>query len=283
MGSIAGAVTLASLISVPVCAQTPAVPPNQGAITFTGGLDVPSAYFFRGIQQEGDPAVTLWPYGDLRVALASGDGGVKSVAVNLGLWNSLHTGTAGTGGPLRKLHYQEDFYTTLTLGLAHGYGVATTFVARTSPNGSFDTITELDVRASKSGRIAPYGLVAFELSDTGQADGGSTRGTYLELGAAPSVPLPAAHATVTVPVKVGLSLNKYYELLGSDLTYHDNAFGFFAVGGLVAVPISGSASRFGSWNIHGGVDLLALGDTTRVLNRGNRTKVVGSVGIGVTY
>jgi len=30
-------------------------------------------------------------------------------------------------------------------------------------------------------------------------------------------------------------------------------------------------------------DLLALGDTTRVFNRGNRTKVIGSVGIGVTY
>ena len=150
-----------------------AAAPNQGATTFSGGLDVPTVYFFRGILQEGNPSVTLWPYGDLRVGLVSGDGAVKSVAINVGVWNSLHTGTAGTGGPLDKLHYQEDFYTALNLGLAHGFGVATTFVARTSPNGSFNTIRELDIKASKGGRIAPYGLVAFELSDTGQADGGS--------------------------------------------------------------------------------------------------------------
>ena len=129
-----------------VHAQTPAVTPNQGAITFRGGLDVPTVYFFRGILQEGNPSLTLWPYGDLRVALASGDGRMKSVAINVGVWNSLHTGTAGTGGPLDKLHYQEDFYTTLNLGLAHGLGVATTFVARTSPNGSFNTIRELDIK-----------------------------------------------------------------------------------------------------------------------------------------
>jgi hypothetical protein len=281
--SIAGAVALAGLVSAPIRAQTPAAVPNQGAITFTGGLDAPTVYFFRGILQEGNPAITLWPYGDLRIGLASGDGSLKSVAINVGVWNSLHTGTAGTGGPLDKLHYQEDFYTALNLGLVHGLGVATTFVARTSPNGSFDTIKELDVKVSKSGRIAPYGLVAFELSDTGQADGGSRRGTYLELGAAPSVAIPVAHARLTVPVRVGISLKSYYELLGSDLTYRDNAFGFFDIGGLVAIPISGFAPRFGSWNIHGGVDLLALGDTTRAFNRGARTKIVGLAGIGLTY
>lgn len=221
--------------------------------------------------------------GELRIALASGDGGLKRAAVNVGIWNSLHTGTAGTGGPLDKLHYQEDFYTTLDIGLAHGLGIATTFVARTSPNGSFGTIKELDVKVSKSGRIAPHGLVAFELSDTGQADAGSRRGTYLELGASPSLALPIAHARLTVPVKVGISLKSYYELLESDLTYHDSAFGFFDIGALIAIPLSGVGSRFGSWNIHGGADLLVLGDTTQAFNLGGRTKIVGSVGIGVTY
>jgi len=281
--SIAGALALAGLIGAPVYAQTPAVSANQGAITFAGGVDVPSVYFFRGILQEGDPAITLWPYGELRIALASGDASLKRMAIIVGVWNSLHTGTAGTGGPLDKLHYQEDFYTTFDIGLAHGLGVATTFAARTSPNGSFDTIKELDIRISKAGRIAPYGVVAFELSDTGQADAGSKRGTYLELGAAPSLALPVAHARLTVPVKVGLSLKSYYELLASNLTYHDNAFGFFDVGGLITVPLSSAGSRFGSWNIHGGADLLVLGDTTRTFNLGARTKVVGHVGIGVTY
>ena len=274
---------IAAAVGAPVQAQSPGGTPNQGAITFTGGLDAPTVYFFRGILQEGDPRVTLSPGGELRVAVAAGDGGLKSVAVHVGVWNSLHTGTAGTGGPLDKLHYQEDFYTTLNLGLSHGLGVATTFVARTSPNGSFNTITELDIKVAKSGRIAPYGMVAFELSDTGQADGGSKRGTYLELGAAPSVALPVARARLTVPVKVGLSVKNYYELLSTDLTYRDSAFGFFDIGGLIVIPISRVTSRFGEWNVHGGADLMALGDTTRAFNRGDRTRIVGQVGIGVTY
>jgi hypothetical protein len=274
---------LAAAVSAPAWAQSPAQSPNQGAITFTGSLDAPSVYFFRGILQEGNPSLTLWPAFDLRVALASGDGGLKRAAVHVGVWNSLHTGTAGTGGPLDRLHYQEDFYTTLDLGVARGFVLATSFVARTSPNGSFETIREVDVKVAKDGRIAPYGIVAFELSDRGQADNGSKRGTYMELGAAPAVALPFARARLTVPVRLGVSLKNYYELLGTDLVYRDRAFGFFDVGGQIAIPLSSSASRFGFWNVHGGADLMTLGDTTRVFNRGDRTRVVGLIGLGVTY
>ena len=106
LGSIVGALALAAAVSAPARAQPPAGSPNQGAVTFTGRLDAPTVYFFRGILQEGDPNLTLWPAFNLRVALASGDGGLKSAAVHIGLWNSLHTGTSGTGGPLDKLHYQ---------------------------------------------------------------------------------------------------------------------------------------------------------------------------------
>ncbi len=39
--------------------------PNTGALTFTGGLDVPTKYVFRGLVQEADSKLTLFPYGDL--------------------------------------------------------------------------------------------------------------------------------------------------------------------------------------------------------------------------
>jgi hypothetical protein len=97
------------------------------------------------------------------------------------------------------------------------------------------------------------------------------------------VALPVARARLTVPVKVGLSVKNYYELLGTDLTYRDSAFGFFDIGGLLAIPISKATSRFGEWNVHGGADLVALGDTTRAFNLGNRTRIVGQIGIGVRY
>ena len=43
--------------------------PNTGALTFTAGLDAPTKYIFRGINQEpGDSKLTLFPYGDLGIA-----------------------------------------------------------------------------------------------------------------------------------------------------------------------------------------------------------------------
>jgi hypothetical protein len=270
-------------------AQTPS-DPNPGALTFTGGFDVPTVYVFRGIVQELDPALTMWPYGDIGIALMSGTGGLKSLGVNFGVWNSLHTGTSGTGGISGRLHYEEDFYATLSLGFGSGITVAPTFTAYTSPNFSFNTVKELSFKVSKSHRLSPYGVLAFELgdetavnfgsADLGTAGPGNKKGIYLELGAAPSVPLAGSKVTLAVPVKLGLSLKDYYQLNGVD-----HKFGFFDIGGLVTVPISKVPSAFGSWNLHGSIDLLTFGDTTREYNGIDKDKarLVGLIGIGLTY
>lgn len=250
--------------------------PNPGAITFTGGLDAPSVYVFRGIVQESDPKLTLWPYGDLGLALASGDGAVKSVGVNLGVWNSLMTGTSGTDGFTEHSHYEEDFYATLGVGFSKGITFGTTYTAYTSPNLMFNTVKEISFKVAQASRFNPYGLIGFEVGEFG-ADNGAEKGTYLELGVGPTFAL-TSRITLTVPVKLGMSLNNYYELDGTD-----NKFGFFDIGGLVTVPLSGIPSQFGTWNVHGGVDLLTFGDTTRAFNSGDKNKVVGLIGIGVSY
>jgi hypothetical protein len=263
--------------------------PNPGALTVTAGLDFPSLYFFRGIRQESDAGLTMWPFGDLGIAAYSGDGGLKSVSVNLGVWNSLHTGTSGSDGPTGGLHYEEDFYTTLGLGFGGGITVGTTFTAYTSPNGLFTTVKELSFKVSKAHMLAPYGVLAFEMGgdESGQADGGHTfggsKGTYLELGVGPSWPLGDGVATLAVPVKLGLSLGDYYERIDENGTLTDSGFGFFDIGGLVTFPLTGIASSFGSWNIHAGVDLLMFGDTTKALNEDESTKAVFLFGIGLTY
>ena len=82
---------------------------------------------------------------------------------------------------------------------------------------------------------------------------------------------------VQVPARLGLSVKDYYEFAG-----RDRRFGFGEVGGLVTMGLSVPA-RFGSWTVHGGADVYTFGDATRGYNRGTRTKVVGSVGIGVSY
>lgn len=279
------AVVLSLAVSGTALAQA-ADDPNPGALTFTGGFDVPSLYFFRGIRQEVDPGMTLWPYGDFGLALASGDGGVKSVGINFGVWNSLHTGSSGSNGVNKKLHYKEDFYATLGLGFGGGVSLGTTFTAYTKPNSMFRTVKEISFKVSKAHRIAPYGVIAFELgdSDSAGADGGSP-GTYLELGAGPSWAFADGGATLTVPVKLGLNLTDYYH---HPLTGKDHHLGFFDAGGLVTIPLKGVPSKFGWWNIHGGADVLVFGDSTKAFNvnkdgETSKTAVVGLFGIGVTY
>ena len=261
--------------------QSRTADPNQGALTFTAGIDLSSLYYFRGIRQEGEPKLTFWPSADATAALRSGGG--TRVAATVGIWNSLHTGTSGTGGPERKLQYEQDFSAGVKLEFVRRVRVDSFYVAYTSPNRSFETIKEADVRVAETGRWAPYGLVAFELSDAGQRDMGSRKGTYLELGAGPRWLLPVRDLVLTVPVKAGFSLGQYYELLGSDFRFHDSRFGFVEAGGLLTLPLTQSATRFGTWQVHGGVDALRLGTTAQALNKGKRTGVVAVVGIGVLY
>ena len=58
-----------------------------------------------------------------------------------------------------------------------------------------------------------------------------------------------------IPIKIGLSAADYYEF--DDV---DNKFGFFSTAGLVTVPVGSN------WNIHWGVEVQMLGDTTKAIN-----------------
>ena len=255
--------------------------PNPGAITFTGGFDVlpGSAYVFRGITQESDPKITMWPYGDIGIALQSGDGAIKSTSLNFGVWNSLHTGSAGLDGPSGQLHYELDFYATLGLGFSRGFALGTTYTSYTSPNSMFGTVKEIALKLSKTHMLNPYGLVAMELGgDAAPAADGGNPGTYLELGVGPTFPLMESGLAVTVPFKLGMSLKDYYE--GFD---GDQKFGFVDIGALLTMPIKGIPPSYGAWNFHAGADLFFFGKTTEALNSGDNMKVTGLFGIGVSY
>jgi hypothetical protein len=140
----------AQTLDSPAAAQTPAgssavqapTDPNPGALSLSGGIDFLNQYMFRGIRQNSTGFAT-WPWADLGIAAYSGDGGLKSVGVNVGIWNSLHTGDTGTDGPSTKLWYESDFYATLGLGFGGGVSFATTYTAYTSPNNTFSTVKEI--------------------------------------------------------------------------------------------------------------------------------------------
>ena len=260
------------------------VDPNPGALSLTGGIDFLNRYMFRGIRQHST-GIAAWPWADLGIAAYAGESGLKSVGVNVGTWNSQHTGDTGMHGPSTKLWYESDFYATLGFGFGGGVSLGTTYTAYTSPNNTFSSVKELMVKlavddSARLGKAAikPYALVARELDTApglGQADGGEQPGTYLEVGIAPGY--TGSRASVAVPVKAGFSLGNYYELAGVD-----HPFGFLSVAGVVTVPL-GSTTKFGGWNVHGGVELQKLGDATASFNGGERSRLIGSIGIGFSY
>lgn len=266
-------------------AQTPAAPTvdrNRGSITLTSSFDFVNAYLFRGLLQD-DTRLIMWPSADAGIRLHSGTGTVKEAVLHIGSWNSLHTGLAGSNGPTGRLWYESDFYSTLALNLG-AVNLGTTYTAYTSPNNSFSGVKELSFKVTGSDDSAPAGLVlrphaliAFELGTEpgfGQADGGQNAGTYLELGVAPGW---SDIVDITFPIKVGMSLNDYYELAGVD-----HPFGFLSLGALATVPI-GRTTSYGSWNVHGGFEFYSLGDTPEAFNAGGQQKLVYSIGVGFSY
>jgi hypothetical protein len=281
----AAACTALILASTPTWAQdAPSADPNPGALTVTGSIDFLNQYMFRGIRQNSTGFAT-WPAVDLGIAAYSGDGGLKSVSINFGTWNSLHSGDTGSDGPSGKLWYESDFYAVLGFGFGGGSSFSTTYTAYTSPNSGFTTVKEVmfkyaldDSGYLGKAAIKPYLAIAQEFDTdiaTGQADGGLNGGTYMEIGFAPGY--AASKASIAFPIKVGLSLSDYYELEGED-----NKFGFFSIAGIVTVPLGGTSS-FGSWNVHGGVEYQKLGTTTEFFNGGESNQVIGSFGIGFSY
>ena len=282
---MAATCTTLILASTPAWAQdAPAADPNPGALTVTGSIDFLNQYMFRGIRQNSTGFVT-WPAVDLGIAAYSGDGGLKSVGINFGTWNSLHSGDTGSDGASGKMWYESDFYATVGFGFGGGTSFSTTYTAYTSPNSGFTTVKEISFKlgvddSAYLGKAAvkPYLIIAQEFGTdvgTGQADVGENAGTYMEIGFAPGY--AASRASLAFPIKVGFSLSDYYELEGED-----NKFGFFSIGGLVTVPLGGTTS-FGAWNVHGGVEYQALGTTTEFFNGGDSSQVIGSFGIGFSY
>jgi hypothetical protein len=237
--------------------------PNGGAITLTGSFDAGTAYFRRGIPQE-DTGTILGPVIEGAAALS------RNLTVRVGSANTLSTGDRGVNGPTGRLWYASEFYGSAGYAIG-GTTVAATYTAFTSPNGAFGSVEELAVTVSHGSRYRPYVLLSQELR--GQLDAGLEKGRYLEVGAAPTY---GTGLTLAFPVKAGFSLGHYYEGMTGD-----ERFGFFSAGARASKALA-QASRFGRWNIHGGVEYVMLGDRNE-LQFGSASTVIGSAGIGFSY
>lgn len=232
--------------------------------TVTVGMDVLTSYMFRGIHQESTGVVAQPPI-DLGVTLG------KGISLNVGHWYSMHSGPTGS-------FYEADYYGSMTFTTGR-LKPGVLFTSYTSPNDRFATVHEIAafVGFDDSGSafpLSPKATVAFEVD--GQADGGASQGTYLELAIRPGVkPIAAVPVTFAVPVRLGLSLKDYYEgVYGSD------RFGFFSTGLIASVPVTTGKVV---WDIHGGLDMCWLGQNMKALNSNDGFKPIGIVGVTLTY
>jgi hypothetical protein len=247
---------------VPAAAPSADVPKRY---TVTVGADFPTSYMFRGIHQESRGFIAQPPV-DLGVSLND------VVTLNVGQWHSMHSGPTGN-------FYESDYYGSITF-TAGKLKPGVLFTSYTSPASRFATVQEIAgfVSFDDSGSkfpLSPKATVAFELD--GQADGGTAQGTYFEFAIRPGVKLidAAKPVLLAIPARVGLSLKDYYEGVGGSDT-----FGFASAGLIASMPITSGKV---TWDLHGGVDLMWLGNNMKALNAGDAFKPVGIFGVTLTY
>lgn len=233
--------------AAPVAAPAQVVEPEERPYTVSVGVDVPTDYYFRGYLQENEGFIAQ-PFVDLGFALSD------TVSLNVGMWNSLHTGDA------TKTFYEADFYAAL--GFAAGnWAPGILYTAYTYPDDAFDTIHEVafsigydDSAAAMA--LSPSAMVAVDLTNDGI--------TYFELGVEPAIPTTGA-VSLSVPVTVGMSLKDFYP----------ETFGFLSAG------VAAGADLGSGWEAHAGVDLLFLSDAIQFDDES--VKPVFNVGFSYTY
>jgi hypothetical protein len=286
--SVARAMAPGALAPVAQAAAAPA--PRK--VTVIVGADMPflTGYVFRGIVQEFDPAFTIQPYVDVGVAVN------ETTTVNIGTWNSFHTGS--NKDALDGAFYESDLYASATF-VAGKWKPGVLYTLYTSPAGGYDGVgddgsigvSELAFFANYDDSamavpMSPRIVLAFETTDT-QADFGTAKGVYLELGVKPTFKAAEdSPVTFGVPVKLGLSLKDYYETLDADTGEPtDNKFGYLQFGVNASVPIS--AITTGAWEFHTGLDFFVFGENRKVLQEGDDEpksfKPVFNIGFSATF
>lgn len=265
---LGGAASLLVLVTAESVAAQAGSSANAGRLKFSATIDAPSVYVFRGFVQEREPTISLTPAADVSVAFGS-------ARVHLGTWHALLGGSSGENGPTGRLHYEERFSAGVAVPVG-GLEVDATYTGYSGPGFFLEPRHEVSVRIDPRRWFGSYALVAVEL-DGAADENDDGKGTYLEVGATPDLPLGWERARFGVPVRLGLSVSNYYQAFRTD-----SRFGFFSVGGLITLPLRREGPG-GAWDLRGGVDLYLFGDAPKARNDGKAEKVVATVGLSFRY
>lgn len=271
---------LAALMAAPTVAL--AEKPNTGALEFSGGFDVASAYYFRGYLQENQGLI-IQPY--LGVAFTAVDSDDFDLGVNLGTWNSIHSESTLSDGSGAGSWFENDI--TVELPISFGkFTITPLYYLYQYPNGAFETIQEIGITLayddtgliSEEFSLAPYVGVYYEFDD-----GNGTEDTYAEVGIAPSWTPPKMGdyeiPALTFPIALGMSLDDYYV----DDEGDNELFGFVTVGVTTSVPLP-VPEQWGLWTVNlGGHYQYLMADSAEAANNDSEHVFFGSIGMSFVY
>ena len=259
--------------------------PNTGRLSFSGGTDFTTAYFFRGYNQEDQGLITQ-PYLTLYAKLSDAD--EFKVTGYVGTWNSVHTeNTLATGaGP--NSWYESDFLTGVDLGMG-AFTLGFVYTIYTYPNGAFDTIHEVGAKLAwddtefQKGRLG-FALKPYVAAYAETQDGNGSEDWYGEVGIQPGIytfnengRYPVA---ISVPIIAGLSLKDYSFDEGGDEAF----LGYVSAAVTASVPLAFIPADYGSWNLTGTFQYLYLNaEGLQAANEGDDYELIGKLGIAFAY
>jgi hypothetical protein len=284
------------LSGLPFAAQAQEASPNQGKISFSGGVDYTTEYWFRGIAQENQ-GIIAQPYANVGVTLFEGED--FGVDATFGTWNSWHWSNPTSAGD-DDFWFESDLSAGLNFDLPANFAGSVTYIYLGAPGGGGAFAQEVDFGLSYDDSewwggnfsISPSATLAVETEagSDGLGANGNT-GTYLGLGVTPSFavnPDSAKPITLSVPVTVGLNVSDYYETAtGVD---DDETYGFTDVGLEASGPLTGQTD-YGQWSWSAGVHYIHLGDSAQeigsadfgTISASDDGSVYFNAGISMTY
>ena len=281
-----GKLALVAIAAAWLGAGSASAAPNTGRLSFSGGVDITTAYFFRGILQERNGFI-IQPYGEMGINLHKAEGEFSGLSLFGGFWNSIHS--EGTNASAQELDvlYEQDWYGGLQLQMFDNKVTSRAFyIAYTSPSDAFKTVQEVDLSAALDdsewlGAFAmkPSILFGFETENSAM---GTERGQYMEIGIAPGFNIVDSETmplTLTFPNKVGMSLDDYYEVTDDN----EDFFGYYSTGVKLSFPLTFIPEDYGAWSASGGVQLMVLGSNTRQLNDKDGLWAIGTWGVSMAY
>lgn len=260
--------------SAPAADSADALPFN-----LSGGIDVPSAFFFRGYEQ-ADHGPIFQPYLNVYQTRAVGDEVVIKPYVSL-----FHSANWDSNN--RMADMSDVMIGAVTTG--YGFSLDTRYAYYTMNPIMRSAVHELGAKASydlltlqdefaflDQCSLRPFVGVYRELSDENGTEDG-----FVNVGIEPSYRLEwqGRKVGLSLPIDWGLTGDHYYlNADGSNATV-----GYFSTAGTASIALPSRWDR-GQWFLNLSVQYLHLAaDSTRLLNDGDSDVGIGKVGLSFLY